>query len=82
MIKNLEQEPTPEAQTADDELDNILVEVMKFIDFNDPKVIYFSSFTKFYILNEIYFLVSLDTCLAVLHCPTTRSLIETSPKAL
>lgn len=40
MIKNLEQEATtPEAKTDDDDdLDNILVEVMKFIDFNDPKV--------------------------------------------
>lgn len=37
MIKNLEQEPTGEAQ-PDDELDNIMMEVMKFIDFNDPKV--------------------------------------------
>lgn len=39
MIKNLEQEPTQEAQ-VDDELDNILIEVMKFIDFNDPKVFF------------------------------------------
>jgi tripeptidyl-peptidase-2 len=51
MIRNLEQE-TQEAQT-DDELDNILVEVMKFIDFNDPKVNFI--FYYLFIFNKFIF---------------------------
>lgn len=38
MIRSLEQELTDVVPTSDEDLDGILVEVMKFIDFNDPKV--------------------------------------------
>lgn len=40
LIRSLEQAETNEISTSgnDDDVDNILVEVMKFIDFNDPKV--------------------------------------------